>query len=260
MNAPMPLPKYHQVYLVLRERLMAAGDGAAVQPEFELMKEFNVGRVTVRRALSTLVAEGLISRAPGRGTRVAARPTDTTLPQDNAERSDLLANLVNVSLSTKAQVLSLETIKAPDDVARALRLDADRMVQKAVRVRRTKSGPVSYITTHVPMALAKGITRQQLARKPLLTLLEESGLTLGKAQQNVSARLADAVVAEWLGVAIGSALLSVRRVVYDTDDRPIQLLMGLYRPDRYEYQMKLSRMGGVDARVWVDAELAANVL
>jgi len=52
----------------------------------------------------------------------------------------------------------------------------------------------------------------------------------------------------------------VRRVVYDTDDRPIQLLMGLYRPDRYEYQMKLSRMGGVDARVWVDAELAANVL
>jgi len=24
--------------------------------------------------------------------------------------------------------------------------------------------------------------------------------------------------------------------------------------------MKLSRMGGVDARVWVDAELAANVL
>jgi GntR family transcriptional regulator len=36
--------------------------------------------------------------------------------------------------------------------------------------------------------------------------------------------------------------------------------MGLYRPDRYEYQMKLSRMGGVDARVWVDAELAANVL
>ncbi|MFZ8892520.1 MAG: GntR family transcriptional regulator, partial [Ilumatobacteraceae bacterium] len=89
MNAPMPLPKYHQVYLVLRERLMAAGDGAAVQPEFELMKEFNVGRVTVRRALSTLVAEGLISRAPGRGTRVAARPTDTTLPQHNAEPSDL---------------------------------------------------------------------------------------------------------------------------------------------------------------------------
>ncbi|MGB4112824.1 MAG: UTRA domain-containing protein, partial [Yoonia sp.] len=112
----------------------------------------------------------------------------------------------------------------------------------------------------VPQGLATAINRQQLAKKPILTLLEESGLTLGKAQQNVSAKLADGSVADLLGVSVGSALLSVRRLVFDANERPIQLLFGLYRPDRYEYQMKLSRMGGVDARVWVDAELAANVL
>ena len=29
----------------------------------------------------------------------------------------------------------------------------------------------------------------------------------------------------------------------------MQLLHGLYRPDRYEYQMELSQVGGIEARV-----------
>jgi GntR family transcriptional regulator len=56
-------------------------------------------------------------------------------------------------------------------------------------------------------------------------------------------------VADALDVAIGSALLSVRRLVFDADDHPVQWLEGLYRPDRYEYQLEVSRIGDVDARV-----------
>jgi GntR family transcriptional regulator len=44
-------------------------------------------------------------------------------------------------------------------------------------------------------------------------------------------------------------LLSVRRLVFDAADRPVLLLHGLYRPDRYEYQMELSQVGGIDARI-----------
>jgi GntR family transcriptional regulator len=60
---------------------------------------------------------------------------------------------------------------------------------------------------------------------------------------------ADAEVATQLDVVIGTALLSVRRLVYDAHDKPVQLLHGLYRPDRYEYQMELSQVGGIDARI-----------
>jgi GntR family transcriptional regulator len=60
-------------------------------------------------------------------------------------------------------------------------------------------------------------------------------------------------------VPVGSALLAVRRLVFDSEDRPIQWLHGLYRPDRYEYEMKLSRVGDIDARVWVSSELSGAV-
>jgi GntR family transcriptional regulator len=57
---------------------------------------------------------------------------------------------------------------------------------------------------------------------------------------------------------VGSALLAVRRLIYDDQEKPVQWLQGLYRPDRYEYQMQLSRVGSIDAQIWVDKELSAN--
>ena len=89
-------------------------------------------------------------------------------------------------------------------------------------------------------------------------LLEESGVKVGRAQQTISAKLADVLVARHLDVAVGSALLAVRRLIYDDQERPIQWLHGLYRPDRYEYEMQLSRVGSIDAKVWVSKDLSAQ--
>ena len=73
MNSVMPLPKYHQVYLVLREQLHEGKFVQGLPGELALMQQFSVARVTVRRALSQLAQEGLISREPGRGTRSLRR-------------------------------------------------------------------------------------------------------------------------------------------------------------------------------------------
>ena len=83
-------------------------------------------------------------------------------------------------------------------------------------------------------------------------------MTVGRAHQTISARLADVLVAKHLDVAVGSALLAVRRVVFDAQEHPIQWLHGLYRPDRYEYEMQLSRVGSIDAKVWVSQDHSAQ--
>jgi GntR family transcriptional regulator len=147
-------------------------------------------------------------------------------------------------------VVSVETLPCPGAVAEVLGIEPGEPVQKAIRVRQTREGPLSHITTHVPKAKAP-FGRRELARKPILVLMEAAGTRIGRATQVISARLADAEVARHLDVAVGSALLAVQRLIYDTDDRPVQWLQGLYRPDRYQYQMELSRVGSIDAKVWV---------
>jgi GntR family transcriptional regulator len=170
----------------------------------------------------------------------------------------LLDNLVSMGLQTKVSVIEVETVTASASVAQALQLSPGDPVQKAIRVRSTREGPLSHITTYVPGDIGRRFGRRELARKPILLLLEESGVKVGRAQQTISAKLADLLVARHLDIAVGSALLAVRRLIYDEQERPIQWLHGLYRPDRYEYEMQLSRVGSIDAKVWVSTELSAQ--
>ncbi len=263
MDANLPLPKYHQIYLVLREQLREGRFDDGLPGELALMGQFGVARVTVRRALSQLAEEGLIQREPGRGTRPVPASDSATQSMaaakgQQAQLTGLLENLVTMGLSTTVQVLSVERMRAPADVATALQLHAGAVVQKAERVRSTPAGPLSHITPWVPDAISAGFGERELAQKPILVLLEQSGVKVGRAEQTISARLADVALAQHLDVSVGSALLAVRRLIYDEDDRPVQWLHGLYRPDRYEYQMQLSRVGSIDAEVWVSQELAAN--
>ncbi|MCK7514036.1 MAG: GntR family transcriptional regulator [Desulfobacterales bacterium] len=69
------LPVYHQIrrtirYWVLDKRYLP---NSRIPPENELASQFNVNRMTVRQALSSLVQEGLLIRKRGEGTFVTER-------------------------------------------------------------------------------------------------------------------------------------------------------------------------------------------
>jgi GntR family transcriptional regulator len=264
MADALPLPKYHQIYLVLREQLHEGRFAQGLPGELALMRQFGVARVTVRRALEALAGEGLILRERGRGTRPVVAAEERGDARSNEARNKtthltgLLENIVSMTQNTTVRVLEVASVAASGEVAQALGLAAGAPVQKAVRVRSTREGPLSHITTWVPGDLARHFGRRELAKKPILVLLEEAGVRVGGARQTISARLADSQVATHLGVAVGSALMAVRRLIHDEDGRPVQWLHGLYRPDRYEYQMQLSRVGDIAAKVWVSRELSAQ--
>ncbi|HZT63159.1 MAG TPA: GntR family transcriptional regulator [Burkholderiales bacterium] len=250
---PLPVPRYHQIYLVLRERL-AAGEFARDVPlpgELQLARSYGVSRVTLRAALELLVREKLIVRQRGRGTYL--RP-GVELPQPGPPLLGLLENLVAMGLKTSVRVLELSDVPASADVAAALKIAPGDRVQKAVRLRSHKGGPVSLLTTYVPAAVAR-FGRRQLAAKPMLQLLEETGVKVAGAEQTVGAKLADPASAPPLQVELGAALLAVTRLVHDQAQRPVQLLRGLYRPDRYHYRMRLTRGGDDIPRVWVNNDL-----
>ena len=256
MTAPLPLTKYHQIYLVLKEQLQEGLFAQGMPAEMELARQFGVGRVTIRHALAQLVADELIVRVVGRGTFPkssvqATSPRTVTLQAQPTRLAGLMETIVSASRSTTVKVLEWRTVGANPAVAHALGLTVGEPVKKAVRCRSLREGPLSYITTYTPEHLTTGFGRSELAVKPLLQLLEESGVELGRARQTISARQADALVAAELDVAIGTALLDVRRLVFDAQDKPVQWLHGLYRPDRYEYQLEVSQVGSIDARISV---------
>lgn len=243
------VPKARQVYLVLRESIARGGFhvGDALPGEQALAAAHNVSRITVRRALAELEREGLIDRRRGAGTFV--NPRDVAKPVI-ADLADVLRNLVEMGKSTDVRLLAFGYQEPAAPIAEALRLCAGERVQRSVRVRIIDGKPFSYLTTHVPERVGVTYSEPELASQPLLALLERSGVSVDRATQEISAVLASPEVAGALDVDIGSALIALTRVVYDAEDRGVEHLHALYRPDRYAFRMDLARTGRSGGRRW----------
>lgn len=248
----LPTPLYHQVYTVLRDRILAGafGDEGLIPGEHELSRDFAVSRITLRRAMEELVADGLVERQRGRGTRVVRRLPDRPVA---GAMEGLLENLLMIGLKTDVRVLEFDYRVPAAAVLRALDLPPDTEVQRAVRVRSQKGVPLSYAVSFVPAEVGRRYDAEALKTRPLLALLEASGIQAASAEQSLSAQLADQVTGPALDVPVGSALLSLTRTVYDPDGRPVEHLSVLYRPDRYRYRMVLRRDREGPANVWAAA-------
>ena len=155
-----------------------------------------------------------------------------------------------MGLQTEVTLLEFGYVEPGVAVAQALQCTMGEKVQRAVRVRRLEGEPFSYLTTYVPEDIGASFDREDLASTALLTLLERCGVEVSRAEQTITATLADAAVASRLKVDLGSPLLRITRIVYDQQDRPVEYIVGLYRPDRYQYRMALSRVQTDRANAW----------
>jgi len=242
--------KSHQLFLLLKESIVSGriAAGEKLPGEVALAKEHGLSRVTVRRAMEALAIEELVVRLPGIGTIVNEQPVGATIM--TASVSNLLPNMVKMGKDSRAKLLEFSYVQPPDNVRSRLRLEASERTQRSVRVRSIGDKPFSYLVTHVPESIALHYNESDLATTPLFVLLERSGVLVDHAKQVISATLATSDVANALQVPVGSPLISLNRVVFDRNQRGVEYLSALYRPDRYRIEIDLNRAGSEDSRYW----------
>ena len=250
-----PLPLYHQVYLLLKQRLAGGGfaGGAPMPGENALAEEYGVSRLTIRRSLEALEADGLIERRQGRGTFAADSKGWVDAPQAGAGMEALMRHLSNMGMQTQVRVVSLAVMPAPAAVAAAMELPSGAAVQHAVRVRSYEDAPFSHLESYVPGDIGARIRKADLNSRPLLAIFRELGVRVARAQQSISAELANPQIAAALEVPVGSALLTLRRLVRDDAGRPVEWLLARYRPDRYEYRMDMQAHETMGEPNWLPA-------
>lgn len=245
------LPVYHQLSSILRQQIK---DGVfvperAMPSEMQLCHLYNVSRVTVRRALETLEAEGRILRRHGVGTFVAPQevnPADTTM-----RVSGLVENLISMGMDTDAELVDyVPDIVPPANVLQALGLQAGDSVLKLVRLRSHRSKTLSVSTVYLPHSVSHLVQEHLLDDRPVVRMLEDGGYRPYRAEQTMTAVPADDTVASLLGIGISMPVIRLRRTIYDEVGQPLQHYVGLYNPDNYEYHMMLTRDNSTDRPQW----------
>ncbi|VVT26779.1 GntR family transcriptional regulator [Rhizobium sp. EC-SD404] len=239
VSASSKSPLYHQIYLVLRDQILAGNyrDGQMLPSEFDIAEAFGVSRITAKRAVTELAATSLVARFRGRGTVVKYKPENPPL---RASVNNWLQAVSSMGRTTSVRVLDLTYGEANDEESQALQIAPGTEVQRSLRVRSHTGGPFSLLSTIVPAELGRHYSQQQLETTPLLELLQSTGIVLHHAEQKITATLANQSTASQLEMEVGSPLLKVQRVVFDNGDRPVEYLTALYRPDQYQLEMVLT--------------------
>lgn len=239
-----PVPLYHRLYVIMRDRIASGAHpvGSVLPSEAEITSAFSVSRITAKRALDELAVEGLVERVRGRGTTVTQRAGALFSAKPiTASIDGLRENLTAIGRETSVEVIEFGYGPPPDFVGEQLGLAPHALAQRAVRVRSLDGEPLSQSTTYVPESIGRAYSAKELATTALIDLLEATGIVVGAAEQSITATLADALTASRLKVSAGAPLLHVKRCVKATDGRPVQYIEILYRPDRFQYRMSLTR-------------------
>lgn len=250
VDESLAVPLYHQVYLVLKENVRAGvyPKDIALPPEHVLCEEFGVSRITVKRAMRDLVADGFVVRQRGKGTFVA----DSVVGSSPNALDDLLKSVQAIGAATEVQHISAETIAAPSDIAEKLRLDPGSTVLRSNQVRLTDGEPLAVIVAYVPDLIAAQLDPQS-ENNPMLVRLIDAGIPVARADQEITATLAEPSIAGPLGVEVGAPLLKLTRLVFDQTNEPVEWLTSYYRGDRYAMRTSLTHKAIGRTSTWKPA-------
>jgi GntR family transcriptional regulator len=224
--------KHVQVREYVRALVQDLPEGAPAPSERGLMQHFGVARMTVRQAIDALVAEGLLERAPARGTFVCKNPRPITRPLSFAE--DARAR----GWTTTTETLQSGLGQAGPGVAKALGITSGDAVIHWRRRRRLDGVPLCCQDVYLNEVLLPGFLQTGLPES-LYSLLAARGLRPTAAEDQLTADLANEADAELLDLAVGDPVLrhSRRAVVGDI---VIEVSRSVYAGARYTWWLPLT--------------------
>jgi len=207
--------------------------GGTLPGERTIAEALSLSRVTVRKAIETLVEEGWVHRRHGARTEVGSRvekslSTLTSFSEDMTSRGMIPgciwiskqisrpspAEMMALGLSGNGQVLRLKRIRTADGVPMALEISAV---------------PTRYLGS------------PDLVSDSLYEAMQRVNAMPQRAIQRMRSRRATASDAEHLQCDVGEPLLVMERRCFLADGQIVEFTESRYRGDVYDFVVELER-------------------
>ena len=233
------LPRYHQVRDALSAQIASLQwrPDEAIPTETELAQAHGVSIGTIRKAVDSLVAGGVLERFPGRGTFVRRPDFRSSL-----FRFFRLLDAEGVSRVPESRILKREEVAMPADVAAALKLAPGTLAIRFRRLRLIDNRPLLLEDIWLPRE--RFLPLLKIAPEEFGDLLypiyeRHCGVLVASAQETLSAETAGARNARLLELEPGAPVIVIERVALGSDRQPIEWRQSRGPADRFRYQVEI---------------------
>jgi GntR family transcriptional regulator len=223
--------KYEKISQAIRKQILEKKikPGTMLPDQNQLAKEFNTTRITIGKALQSLIIEGLIYSKRGAGTFV----------RKDAHFNNEFSNDVDKPLGTTcthpnskvtSKFIHLTARIANDNEKKNLLLEDGETVYVIKRTRFIDGKAYSYEQTIMPTKIAT-ITEDILKKSIYQYLKKEYHLEFAGSHRQIMARKVSKEDAEFLGEKIGDPILVISQTSYLVDGTPFE-----FSESRFPYQ------------------------
>ena len=236
------VPKYGQLANIIQQKIEDGeyGGDKAIPSERELEEMYNVSRTTVRQALAMLSNRGYLYRDHGRGTFVVPKKLQQSLHTLTSFSDDMRQR----GLKPGQKILNIEYIEPTPKIRQSLDLPADTTkILFIERLRLADNEPIGIHMAYLPIQIGIDQLRSDLDSGGSLYEIFERKFNLipTEADETLEATAADDREARLLEISPGQPLLLIKRILWSQQRKVIEFVKVLYRADRYQYFVHLSR-------------------
>ena len=237
-------PRYLRVQDLLREAVASLPPGTALPGEVESAALAGVSRETIRKAMSGLVAEGVIVARRGQGTYTATPRVQTGLNRVQGFTD---------AVRSRGRIPSTKVVRVNRELAdlqssEALRIRRHAEVWVLERIRFVDDHPAMVETAYLPAARLPGLDSQDLTGSLYSILAETYRLAPEFGEESIFAVNADRALARQLDIPIASALLASVRISQTRSNIPIERTVRFVRPELCTYSVTLAGSDGLQVR------------
>ena len=232
-------PLYLQLQKLLRAAIQSRviAVDSAIPAERHLAEDFDVSRITVRKAINGLVSEGLLRRRRGAGTFVSSR-----LEKSFSKLSSFTEDMISRGHKPHSEWLGKAEGEVTPEEALSLGLSPGARVYRFQRLRYTDDVMMALEYTTLP---AFCLTALEDVDSSVYEALQRHGHRPVRALQRLRAVALTADQAQKLAVRAGDPGLFIERRGFLADGRTCELSHSYYRGDAYDVVAELNDASSV---------------
>lgn len=209
-----------------------ATPGQALPSERDLSQALGWSRVTVRKAMASLIAEGLVSQHHGAGTFVSSR-----IEKSIAALSSFSEDMTRRALKPGTRLISSEIGSVTPQESITFHLSMDALVVRMERVRLADGQPLAFERVTIPTFT---VPDPNEIGSSLYAAMAQAGFRPVRAVQRIRAVNITHSIAQALEVQPGAAALLIERSGVLQDGRVVEFTRSYYRGDAYDFVTELA--------------------
>ena len=235
MPAPKNAPLYQQIYDEIKDAIEKGvyAPKERIPSELELAEQYEVSRITVRRAVEELCSDGYLVKQQGRGTFVSTPHINRQFHASTLQTFTALC--ADNDMKAGAHVVDRQIVPARQNVMEFFGLQKDALLLHIKRVRTADGEPIFEENIFVPFDTYRELLTADLEDKSIFAEVERVGGTpiVSVGYRTVEAVRANAEQAAELGIAPHDPLLNLRAGFIGPNGEPVLMGKQYYVGSRY---------------------------